>query len=118
MTRFLLLPLLGLTSIPLMAQSPLRITTQSPLEDAVANGFYFASITATGGSSPYSWSIMSGTLPPGLSLTEDTPSAFISGQVDASASGIYNFTISVDCDCSGTGDSKAFSITVLPPVRI
>ncbi len=52
------------------AAPPLTITTSS-LPGATAGSSYTATIDASGGTPPYSWSITSGSLPPGLSLSSD-----------------------------------------------
>ena len=64
---------------------------------------------ATGGVTPYSWSVVSGSLPTGLSL--GSSSGTISGT--PSASGTSNFTVRVT-DSQGTPDTddQALSITI------
>ncbi|MEZ5360806.1 MAG: Ig domain-containing protein [Bryobacterales bacterium] len=54
-------------------------------------GFYNSSLSTSGGTSPFSWSISSGALPPGLSI--DSSSGLVSGT--PTASGTYNFTVQV-----------------------
>jgi hypothetical protein len=49
--------------------SPLTITTGTTLPPATSGIPYSVSLTATGGSQAYSWSLSSGSLPPGLSLS-------------------------------------------------
>ena len=53
----------------LEGSQPLSITTESPLSDAIVGIEYSATLSASGGTSPYTWSITSGNLPSGLSLT-------------------------------------------------
>ncbi|MDZ4288289.1 MAG: S8 family serine peptidase [Prosthecobacter sp.] len=45
------------------------ITTATPLTGGAVSSAYSASFTATGGTAPYTWSLLSGTLPPGLTLS-------------------------------------------------
>jgi hypothetical protein len=73
------------------APSPrrLRITTAS-LPAAVLNNPYSQQLKAQGGVGPYDWSIASGSLPPGISLTS---SGLISGK--PASVGTYLFTIQV-----------------------
>src|SRR4029077_14574647 len=72
----------------------LSITTTSPLTGASQNTAYTTSVTATGGTPPYTWSADSNALPPGLSLsTTGTPSATLSGT--PLATGTYQFTVTV-----------------------
>ena len=52
---------------------PLAITTPAKLpRDGVTNAPYSATLTASGGTAPYTWSITSGTLPLGLTLNAAT----------------------------------------------
>ena len=70
--------------------SPLSITT-SALSSAQVNAAYSASITAQGGTAPYSWSLISGSLPNGLTLNPST--GVIAGSV--SQAGAFTFTTEV-----------------------
>ena len=67
----------------------LRITTTS-LPSGVQNTPYTATVTAYGGVQPYTWSISSGTLPPGLALA---PNGTISGT--PTTPGNFNFVVQV-----------------------
>ncbi|HTS47585.1 MAG TPA: putative Ig domain-containing protein, partial [Bryobacteraceae bacterium] len=83
----------------------LSITTQNlPTGNVGAN--YSATLTATGGQTPYSWSI-NGALPSGLSLTPS--SGVISGT--PSSSGVYGFTATVT-DAANKQASQNLSITI------
>jgi hypothetical protein len=70
--------------------SPLSITT-STLSSAQVNTVYSDSITAQGGTAPYSWSLISGSLPNGLTLNPST--GVITGSV--SQAGAFAFTTEV-----------------------
>ena len=70
--------------------NPLVITTAS-LPGARRNKNYNATVVATGGVTPYSWSVVGGALPAGLSL--NATSGTISGR--ATTNGTYNFTLQV-----------------------
>jgi len=85
---------------------PLHIETKS-LPDAVVGTPYSAHLKATGGSSPYTWSVTNGSLPPGLIL--DSSSGLISGT--PTNAGVYAFTATVT-DKHGKSDSKSFTIVV------
>jgi Putative Ig domain/FG-GAP-like repeat len=50
----------------------LSITTTSPLPTGAVDTAYGTTLAATGGQTPYRWSIMSNGLPAGLSLSNDT----------------------------------------------
>ena len=69
---------------------------------------YSAALTATNGIAPYTWSISSGSLPPGLTLASD---GTISGT--PTTLGIYTFTASVS-DSQGAPGTKSYTIQVLP----
>jgi len=91
-------------------QPTLTITTSSPLPPGIVSGFYLQQLTATG-PTPQNWSVFSGVLPPGLTIT---PSGTISGT--PTANGEFDFTIQVT---GGTGGSdpiqtatKAFHLTI------
>src|SRR5262245_31559212 len=64
------------------------ITTGSPLPNGVVGSSYSQTLSATGGTPPYSWSLASGSLPSGLSLSS---SGTISGT--PTQSGTFNFTV-------------------------
>jgi len=70
-------------TLTVQAVPPLSITSSS-LPSGQVGIAYSATLTATGGISPYTWSITSGTLPAGLSL--NASSGAISGTPTAAAS--------------------------------
>ncbi|MCX7793691.1 MAG: Ig domain-containing protein, partial [Thermodesulfovibrionales bacterium] len=84
-------------------------TTPSPLQSTTTCSNYTANITYTGGYSPVTCSIVSGSLPPGLSLS----GCSISGT--PTVPGTYTFTTRVIDSCTYPGQQysdKATSITV------
>ncbi len=90
--------------------TPLSITTTS-LSNATVGVAYNANIQASGGTTPYAWSLINGTsLPAGLQL--NTATGAIAGT--PTASGTTNFTVQVTDSTQPTAQtaSKAFSITV------
>jgi hypothetical protein len=94
--------------IALEAAMLLNITSQS-LPDAALNDSYTTTVTAVGGTAPYIWSIVSGALPPGLSL--NSSNGVISGT--PANTGIFNFTVQIaDSASPQKVTSKALSITV------
>ncbi|MCJ7664202.1 MAG: Ig domain-containing protein, partial [Desulfobacterales bacterium] len=94
-------------SITINSPPPLNITTAS-LPDGNVGSAYSQTLQATGGTGSYNWSITSGSLPAGLSLTQS--SGLISGTPTAAATS--NFTVQVN-DGSTTA-SKPLSITINP----
>jgi hypothetical protein len=88
--------------------TPLSIPT-GPLPSATVNVSYSAQLQASGGTAPYSWTIVSGVLPNGLSL--NAGSGVISGS--PLSSGSWNFTVQVsDSNSPQLTSSKALSIVV------
>ncbi len=86
--------------------SSISITTSSMPPGTVGTS-YSKTLTASGGTSPYSWTIVSGTLPAGLSLNSSTGT--VSGT--PSQQGTANFTVKVTDSVQGTAQA-AFSIAV------
>ncbi len=90
-----------------IAAGPLQITTGSPLPSASKKVSYSTTLSAAGGVSPYTWSVSSGKLPPGLSLNSSTGA--IIGK--ASKSGTSTFTVKVT-DTMNISSIKVFMLTV------
>ena len=82
------------------------ITTTS-LADAITDTSYSATLSASGGTEPFLWSITTGTLPTGLSMNSATGA--ITGV--PSASGPSSFTVKVT-DTNGASGTAPLSITV------
>ncbi|WP_353069006.1 putative Ig domain-containing protein [Tunturibacter empetritectus] len=87
---------------------PLTVLRGNPPAGTVGTA-YSTTLTASGGATPYSWSIISGALPAGLGLSSST--GLISGT--PTAQGVSSFTAQVQ-DASGTQASAPFSITINP----
>jgi hypothetical protein len=91
---------------------PISITTTS-LPDGFSTGLYGESVEAVGGlGSSYSWQVVSGALPPGLSLDSSGNPADLSGT--ATATGTFSFTVEVT-DFIGSRATAAYSITMNTP---
>ena len=88
-----------------VAPDPLIINTTS-IAGAKESEPYATTLSATGGTSPYSWSVTDGLLPDGLSLSS---AGEISGTPNES--GEFTFTAQVE-DASGRTKSKQFTLTV------
>lgn len=84
----------------------LSITTSSPLPGATRNHSYSTTLHATGGTPGYTWSLVSGSLPAGLSLSSG---GVISGT--PTTNGTKTFTVQVR-DSVGNTATKQFSLTV------
>ncbi len=91
-------------------ETELNITTTS-LPDGTVGEFYNQTLNATGGASPYAWSILDGNLPDGLGLVRDT--GVISGT--PATEGSYDFTVMVmDSASPPITDTQALSIDINP----
>jgi uncharacterized membrane protein len=88
--------------------APLSVTTTS-LPSGTVGSSYSATVTATGGITPYTWALISGSLPAGLSLSAS--SGAITGT--PSTSGISSFTVLViDSSSPAKTATSTLSITV------
>ena len=91
--------------------APVQITTPS-LAASTVGANYGQTLTATGGSPPYTWSLSSGSLPSGLALES---AGAIRGA--AQAAGIYTFSLQA-VDVAGASTAKAYALTVNGAVSI
>jgi hypothetical protein len=94
---------------------PVSISTASPLPSGITGTPYSLQplLTATGGVPPYNWSVISGSLPAGLTLN----GANITGT--PSTAGTSNFTIRVtDSSSPQQGFQKAFALTVIAALGV
>jgi hypothetical protein len=96
------------SQVTVMPLSKLSFATQ-PLPAGTAGSAYSATLTATGGTTPYSWKIVGGSLPQGLSLDKST--GVISGTT--ALAGTFSFTASVT-DSTSTAASAALSLAMSP----
>ncbi|RKY15332.1 MAG: hypothetical protein DRP82_01990, partial [Planctomycetota bacterium] len=80
--------------LSIVVYPPLQMTTTSLPDGYDGQTGYSATLTATGGTGSYSWSIVSGSLPPFVNFDS---SGLISGDIAsiASANSPYNFTVEV-----------------------
>ena len=91
----------------LTVQNSLAIGTAS-VPDGLVGQNYSQTLTATGGTAPYTWSLVSGALPPGLSL--NGPGGILSGT--PKQFGTYNFSIRAT-DSSATPESATVNLTMI-----
>lgn len=85
--------------------APTIVTTSLP--SGVTSTPYSQTVTATGGTTPYTWTVSAGALPNGLTLNASTGE--ISGT--PTAANTYNFTIQVEDD-EAEVDTQALSIVI------
>ena len=87
------------------------VITTSGLPSGTVNAGYSATLTASGGVTPYTWSVVSGSLPAGLTLNSSTGG--INGT--PTTAGSYVFTVQVsDSQNPSATDAKQLSITINP----
>jgi sugar lactone lactonase YvrE len=84
----------------------LAIFTSAVLPSGIAGGAYSQTLAAIGGTAPYTWSVFSGVLPPGLTLST---AGLLAGT--PTTLGAYNFTVQVQ-DSASASASQAFSLAV------
>lgn len=88
--------------------SPLSITT-TLLDHAIENTAYTYTLAATGGLTPYTWTLSSGTLPAGLTLST---AGVLSGTPTESGGTPYSLTFQVEDD-DGETTTKALDLYVI-----
>jgi hypothetical protein len=92
-------------SLVVAAAAPPTLTLNATLPSGTVGTAYSSPMTATGGTPAYTWSITSGSLPPGVTLAATT--GIISGT--PTTSGTYNFTATVSDN--GTPAQTTFGAT-------
>ncbi len=98
--------------------APTLTVTTTSLPDAFTTAAYSQTITATGGHGPtYTWSILAGSLPTGITLTGTTQTATLGGQT--AQTGSFNFTVQVaDSQSNTTTRVLALDVLQTPPLSI
>ena len=89
----------GATSYTLKVNPPTLTLSPTGLPNANVGTTYSETIVATGGTSPYTYRVVAGALPAGISLNAST--GVLSGT--PSRVGVYHFTISATDSSTGTG---------------
>ncbi len=95
--------------IPVVPGCPFITVNPATLPPAALGIFYSQTITASGGTPPYTFTVSSGALPPGLTLspTGDDATAVISGT--PTMVGLFTFTITAT-DANGCPGSRTYSL--------
>lgn len=94
----------------LLTRGGLYVVTES-LPDGEVAGFYCPAIEAAGGDGDYEWSIVGGTLPPGLQLDTSEGVALICGY----PSTVADTTLTVQVRSGGVTATKDLQLRVLEP---
>lgn len=80
--------------------------TTTTLPDGTAGSSYASTLSASGGTAPYSWSIVSGALPPGLTLSSG-------GSLGGTPTTAGTYTVSIKVtDGSGAPATRSYTVTV------
>lgn len=94
---------------PALTTTPAITTTSLP--GGSTSSAYSATVTTSGGTAPFTWSVASGTLPTGLSLGSSTSSSVtIAGT--PTAQGTFTFTISVTDSTGASATSASLTIRI------
>lgn len=97
------------SSATLSVTNPPTISTTS-LSSGTVGTAYSQTLSASGGTSPYTWSVSSGTLPTGLSLSS---AGVLSGT--PTAAGTFSFTAMVTDSASATA-TQSLSVSMVEPL--
>jgi hypothetical protein len=89
---------------------PLEIITSAALPNGRVSRSYFIGLTASGGITPRTWAVTSGTLPTGLSL--DTSTGIISGTPTTQATSSFTITLTDSATPTASTTFKVFSLTI------
>jgi len=101
-------------TVTITVSAPTITLSPATLPSGVMSTAYASqTITASGGTAPYSFSITSGSLPTGLSL--NTLAGTLSGT--PAAAGTYNFTVTATDANNATG-ARAYSVTISAPTIV
>ncbi|MFN7925315.1 MAG: putative Ig domain-containing protein [Bryobacteraceae bacterium] len=93
-----------------VVSAPVSVNSQCPLRDGTLGQPYSETLSASGGFTPYTWTISEGAAPTGLAVQR---SGTLSGT--PSEAGSFRFTLSVT-DSRGNPGTKACSMRVLGPL--
>lgn len=100
-------------AVPSPPPSPSFAITTTSLPNTNTNNTVNQQLTTANGTAPYTWSILTGSLPSGLTLSS---SGQLSGQVALNAGGIYDFTVQA-VDGNSDTDTQSLTLKVGSPVR-
>ena len=106
-------PFTGVKAYAITVGSPTITVNPATLPNAAVAAVYSQTLTATGGTSPYSFAVTAGALPAGLTLS---PTGALTGT--ATSGGTFNFTVTATDASSGAGPyfgSKGYALTVGAP---
>jgi len=95
----------------LTIDAPIAITTSSPLANGIVGVAYNQQLTGTGGATPYTWSLATGSAPLPGGLTLGAANGVISGTPNATGSFLFLIQLS-DGTIPANTITKQFAITI------
>ncbi|MEM4348241.1 MAG: Ig domain-containing protein, partial [Candidatus Anstonellaceae archaeon] len=101
--------LITFTVVSSQGTEPLFIITGSLPKGQIGKS-YIAELEGSGGEKPYTWRIISGSLPPGLQLSSGAEKGLISGT--PTKAGVYSFTVQMQDNLGQTSAGRGLSITI------
>jgi hypothetical protein len=115
-------PLYQAYSITVDPNQPLAIVPPaagSTLSPGLVGGAYAQNFFLSGGAGPYTWSVASGQLPPGLALQTFSDPRDANDELAGTptTAGTYTFTMRL-ADYSGQQTTQQFTLTIDPPLQI
>lgn len=93
-------------TLSITVSSVVTITTLSPLPSGAVNTAYSTTLGAVGGTAPYTWTLVSGTPPTGLTLN---PNGTLSGTPTSSANYFFDLRVT---DAAGTQATRTYQMFV------
>jgi large repetitive protein len=115
-------PLYQAYSITVDPDQPLAITLPAAgtdLSPGMAGGAYAQDFFLSGGAAPYTWSVASGQLPPGLTLQTTAGPRDAGNELAGTptTAGTYTFTMRLT-DYNGQQATQQFTLTITPPLQV
>ena len=115
-------PLYQVYSVMVDPDEPLGITlpgSGSTLSPGTVGGAYAQNLFLSGGAGPYTWSIASGQLPPGLSLQTFSDPRDADDEIAGTptTAGTFTFTVRLT-DYAGQQATQPFSLTIDPALQV
>jgi hypothetical protein len=107
----------GQVSVTIEPRPPVEVNSPSTCCAAgkVGTSYPYIAFGAEGGQTPYTWTVASGGVPPGLSFSSGNPGTLINNVLSGTPTkaGTFAFTMKVTDNLGGTA-TKAFSISISP----
>ena len=111
-------PLYQLYEILVDPNHPLTISGAT-VHPGMVGAAYVANFFSSGGAGPYTWSVATGQLPPGLTLQTQPDPRYANNVLTGTptTAGTYTFTMKVS-DFAGQQATQKFTLTIDPPLQI